>query len=479
MTTPCHHSKCSSRVVRKNTKHNVKTSANSRSGSQNVLLAEQLTAATEMSSDAGLHTAHYQSTNHNHENHTNLQVLATIKELCLHIDQLEISVNNLTDKVNKLSINPSKLLLTSTSTQTSDYPLPSSPSSKVTPQNAFNSPRSPSTSSPSAPKIHPSFSDMASKTPSKCVTNNSTHPNPAQIKNHSSKKSPRPRNLNNNFNRPSASNYTSPTSSSVNSLKPNSSNNNLSNSNKISSTEASSSRSNNNPRLVHTPDSMKKHKPTTSSSTSSWFNIAGDPIPNTKAPIFIRTSEVSSTTSKPENLPNVWLIHDELLDDIDSKRLGDSYSCNITPLQANHPNKITQVTLQAHSDLDFESKPDLISIQTGINGIQSSDAFITAKVVLDSADSIHKQLPTSKILINKLIPTRSKSLNVHAKLYNALIEEASETKDYLSVSNHRFLATKATIRNTLYPTARGTNILASTLGKAIINNLWTLQKSKK
>ena len=363
-------------------------------------------------------------------------VHAIIQELCEHIYKLETAVKHLTNNVNYLTTkitNPTQI-------------------SKDPDTNEKKAPKVPLLLSPTTSKDQPSYAKIVATPPQSQPSPSPSQPRTSSKSNHSSKPPP------------------SPTSKLASNTK-----NNIISQNKINSNDKHKTPSKNNNFMKQ--DSLTSHTPP----SSSWYSIKGEKIPNTNSSIYHNKNLIQTPTytSTDANTPNVWIIHDNILQDINPDRLGKSYSFKASSIQANHPDSITKTTLQTLSDLHFEPKPDIINIQTGIHGIQTTDAFKTADTIIKSAETIHKHLPSTQIIINKVIPTRNKSTNIQGKIYNALLEQAAEKSNYITITNHTFFANKTNIRNTFLPTPRGTKILASILGRNIRNCLWSIVKPKK
>ena len=62
-------------------------------------------------------------------------------------------------------------------------------------------------------------------------------------------------------------------------------------------------------------------------------------------------------------LPTAWIVHDKLMKDINSSKLGQSYGFQATCIFSNSIDNITKTVDKTYSDLEFEQTPDAIVLK--------------------------------------------------------------------------------------------------------------------
>ena len=222
---------------------------------------------------------------------------------------------------------------------------------------------------------------------------------------------------------------------------------------------------------------------------ASWFSTSGT-ILDSKQKVHSPHQEQNIKPMKSNLTPNInnamtsdppsaWIIHDSVFKNINANQLGHSYNFKATKIQANTIERIPKSFNQALEDLEFEPKPEIVVIQTGLNNLKTSDPESTATNMIKVIEEVQQHLPYSHILLHKIPPTRIRNLNLKAKVYNAILDRVSEPKPKVNTINSTLLASFINMKDQIHPNSRGTSILACTLGRIIRDHLWSIKKYSK
>ena len=368
---------------------------------------------------------------------TNIRLSATVEELCLQVSNLESLIRSLNKKINDLS------------KQNSNAP------------------------------THP-------KTCEKCTQISSdVHPNHTKTHNSTPPFQPKVPPLNSKINSQPATKFPSPSNSRQNSQiqkqeKGKNTNVQKKSPNKNANSQFQTKQTTPSPSKEKTQQS-KIYLPSNTKKKSIWYNAYGTVLNSSETinspPKYEKHPEHPESDSNSADLPKVWIVHDSIFRNINEIQLGNSYDCSVTKIQANRIEQISSSIETTLSDLDFENKPESIIIQTGINNVRTNDPEQTSKQLVNELTKIKRKIPSAKIIVHQLAPTRIWSLNTKAKLHNAMIDYLTESDRDITSMKSTLLANNTNMKDDIHPSQKGSSILACTLGRFIRNSLWSIQPS--
>ena len=185
-----------------------------------------------------------------------------------------------------------------------------------------------------------------------------------------------------------------------------------------------------------------------------------------------KVSEVSEEEENMGQLPEVWFVHDSILNGVDLERLGRSYDFESTNISTSKVEDIQQVLNKTKSDL--ERAPQAIVIHCGINNIRSSDANAASKTLISTVQKVEKQFPKSKILLSEITPVKNNHMELKRKLFNAQIATEFEHSKQTSIITHPNMnEQKIQMKDHLHPNKSGSSTLAGNIGRAVRSKVWS------
>ena len=182
--------------------------------------------------------------------------------------------------------------------------------------------------------------------------------------------------------------------------------------------------------------------------------------------------EVSEEEENMDQLPEVWFVHDSILNGVELERLGRSYDFESTNISASKVENIEQVLNKARCDL--ERAPQAIVIHCGVNNIRNSDANAASKALISTVQKVEKQFPNSNILLSEITPVKNNHMELKRKLFNAQIAtEFEHSKQTAIIAHPNMNEQKIQMKDHLHPNKSGSSTLAGNIGRAVRSKVWS------
>ena len=194
------------------------------------------------------------------------------------------------------------------------------------------------------------------------------------------------------------------------------------------------------------------------------------------------TEDNESDVDTDTELQRVVLLHDSVMHGVDQKRLGKSYGF----LMKKSKTATIEECRQHIKSRSSTKNAEVVCIHSGINDLKrDAPQAVSENLTALVTDILKRQKPT-KVVISKTCPVKDRALQAKVDLLNALNASFFLGEDRVSFLDHSNLKpdNKNLMRDPIHPSARGTSILASNLGKHIESLLWekprrTFQRREK
>ena len=193
-----------------------------------------------------------------------------------------------------------------------------------------------------------------------------------------------------------------------------------------------------------------------------------------KTPSALSSSKPASTNHKlPNNLPRVAFIHDSVMKDVQTKRLGRSYGFfSLT----NNASKISDLQSSVNAIVKKSETPkiDALLIHCGLNDLKSETPHHASELFVKNVQSIANQFPQSKVVISKVAPVSDRELDLKRQMFNTLNETVLHRVKNLSFVSHEDLQMEQArhTRDGIHPSLSGSSVLARNVGRHLHRLLW-------
>jgi hypothetical protein len=175
------------------------------------------------------------------------------------------------------------------------------------------------------------------------------------------------------------------------------------------------------------------------------------------------------------SLPHLQILHDSVLKDIDSDRLGKSYGLRVTKRK-------TPTAKECVQDRNIGAAPDAILIHVGVNDLKNQTPETVGKELCKRIYALLKQQADTKIIISKLTPTTDDQLYAKGEVLNALLfAELFATERVSFISHHQLQrqGNKGHLKDGLHPSLKGSGIMAGNIGRHVHGLLWEKPKQRR
>eukprot|EP00745_Piridium_sociabile_P001792 TRINITY_DN11087_c0_g1_i1.p1 TRINITY_DN11087_c0_g1~~TRINITY_DN11087_c0_g1_i1.p1 ORF type:complete len:744 (+),score=146.97 TRINITY_DN11087_c0_g1_i1:98-2329(+) len=181
--------------------------------------------------------------------------------------------------------------------------------------------------------------------------------------------------------------------------------------------------------------------------------------------------EEEETHGDHNNLPYVLILHDSVLNDVDARRLGNSYGLSVKK-------KIMHKLEDEENMLEkTKATPDAILLHCGINNLKNETAKSASLKMTQIVQNIRKDMGETDIVVSQAIPSGDDELEAKRKLYNALVFSELYTDGKVSFLDYNMRPhNKIMYRDAIHPSVRGSSFLASNIGRHLEGRLWQRQK---
>lgn len=179
--------------------------------------------------------------------------------------------------------------------------------------------------------------------------------------------------------------------------------------------------------------------------------------------VLISDEEGDASSSRP----TVILLHDSILRDVESKRLGDSYGLTV---KARTTSTVRDIAVNTATD----DHPEAYVIHVGVNDLKEQTAEEASKHLIQEVKTLMHRASRSKIIISKVAPNRVEDLEAERELFNALVHTSFHGEERVTFVSHETLQASFYFhKDDLHVTPRGASVLAANIGRHVSNLFWS------
>jgi len=225
--------------------------------------------------------------------------------------------------------------------------------------------------------------------------------------------------------------------------------------------KSTSSNENHHKTSTHGPSSSKGRKEHTVATDDNKYDVR-------------KKNDVDSRLPEGacNQLPNVLLLHDSVLQKVDSRRLGGSYGFNAASRPVYTIGDVDRVLVETRDTLN--PAPDCVVLHVGLNDLKGKDASVCGKQLAEKVRRTKATFPKAHVVVSHAAPVSNNTLDTRRDQFNVTVRAELIDEQNVTLLHHNNLSKshRYICHDEIHPTAAGASVLAGNVGRHIHRLFW-------